>query len=201
MKFEIRSSLFHKIFLFIFIERLIRRDICRWIRKREKTNALCSVLDTIAMECTWNVIQYTARRWARRNRSARSVIDSELLHTTFVRAPIQSSYDVKLYIGVIQRGERSIGNRRIVTFSLFNYKIEASTARCLGNCFNLVSEARWLASKWSRESIQRYVLTFVLITNEQLCYFYTNASTRGKRKFVPIGFMIFTLNGALRLSS
>lgn len=108
LKFEIRSSLFHKIFLFIFIERLIRPDICRWIRKREKTNALCSVPDTIAMECTWNVIQYTTRRWARRNRSARSVIDSELLHTTFVRAPIQSSYDGKLYIGVIQRGERSI---------------------------------------------------------------------------------------------
>lgn len=96
---------------------------------------------------------------------------------------------------------REPGNPRIVTFSLFNCKIEASTARCLGNCFNLVSEARWLASKWSREPIQRYVLTFVLIINEQLCYFYTNASTRGKRKFIPIGFMIFTLSGVLRLSS
>lgn len=93
------------------------------------------------MECTWNVIQYTTRRWARRNRSARSVIDSELLHTTFVRAPIQSSYDVKLYIGVIQRGERSI------------------TLASRATCVLLRSVYLIIKSKQARLAVSKIVLT------------------------------------------
>lgn len=103
---EIRSLLFYKFPLSFFFDGWKWNDnICRWIKggrwlkgikkkkKEEKYNARHSVFDTIATRSAGGM-SFSANLpspppptlGAAGNRSARSVIDSELLHTTFVRA-------------------------------------------------------------------------------------------------------------------